>query len=389
MPERQQISRKHRWKVQGRLAVLEYAAAHGLKPAAERFALDRKTVREWRDRAKAAGEVGLVPRYPKRRARRIPASVPPHRGGAPRVALGRLPHAPLASPGPPDQGGRQDHRADLRGSRLYPRAKGAKAPRRAPRQLKLFEKATPGESVQVDVKVVTVNGTKAYQYTACDDCTRYRVLRLFPRLNARTSVDFLAELRQVLPFSIQKVQTDHGTEFSFDFVLAVELAGLRHRYIKPRRPQQNGKVERSHRIDNEEFWSCSTFGSFAEDRGRSPCVGGALQHGAVLYGSPGPDPCREAGGRPWRRGLRLRRCPCSRTAIGSRARAVALPGRELGKRALSRYPPKHRLLAVSVGDQPPDKPPRPAGVPFLTTENTSCHRRRRSSDRATHLRALR
>jgi transposase len=72
MPEPQQISRKHRWKVQGRVAVLEYASAHGLKPAAERFGLDRKTVREWRDRAKAAGEAGLVPRYPKRRPRRIP-----------------------------------------------------------------------------------------------------------------------------------------------------------------------------------------------------------------------------------------------------------------------------------------------------------------------------
>src|SRR5712691_2231570 len=70
MPEPQQISRKHRWKVQGRVAVLEYASAHGLKPAAERFGLDRKTVREWRDRAKAGGEVGLVPRYPKRRPRR-------------------------------------------------------------------------------------------------------------------------------------------------------------------------------------------------------------------------------------------------------------------------------------------------------------------------------
>ena len=111
---------------------------------------------------------------------------------------------------------------------------------------------------------MTVNGTKAYQYTACDDCTRYRVLRLFPRLNTRNSVDFLAELRRVLPFSIQKVQTDHGTEFSFDFVLAVELAGLRHRYIKPRRPQQNGKVERSHRIDNEEFWSGQTFATFTD-----------------------------------------------------------------------------------------------------------------------------
>jgi hypothetical protein len=29
-------------------------------------------VREWRDRAKAVGEAGLVPRYPKRRPRRIP-----------------------------------------------------------------------------------------------------------------------------------------------------------------------------------------------------------------------------------------------------------------------------------------------------------------------------
>ena len=80
-------------------------------------------------------------------------------------------------------------------------------------------------------------------------------------------MDFLSELRRVLPFSIQKGQTDHGTEFSFDFVLAVELARLRHRYIKPRRPQQDGKVERSHRIDNEEFWGRSTFSSFTEAAG--------------------------------------------------------------------------------------------------------------------------
>ena len=37
------ISRQHRWKVKGRLAVLEYAAQHGVRPAAARFDLDRKT----------------------------------------------------------------------------------------------------------------------------------------------------------------------------------------------------------------------------------------------------------------------------------------------------------------------------------------------------------
>lgn len=236
MPEPQQISRKHRWKVQGRVGVLEYASAHGLKPAAERFGPGRKTVREWRDRAKGAGEVGLVPRFPKRRPRQIPDATVrlieearrEFGWGACRTRLWLL----------------RVHQIKVAGKTIaricvdlgLPRAQGAKAPRRAPRELKLFEKATPGESVQVDVKVVTVNGTKAYQYTACGDCTRYRVLRLFPRLNTRTSVDFLAELRRVLPFSIQRVQTDHGTEFSFDFVLAVQLGG-------------------SHRIDNEESWS--------------------------------------------------------------------------------------------------------------------------------------
>src|SRR5262245_39471876 len=52
---------------------------------------------------------------------------------------------------------------------------------------------------------------------------------------------------------------DNGSEFALEFSLAVQQAGIRHRYIKPRRPDQNGKVERSHRIDNEEFWSRWTF----------------------------------------------------------------------------------------------------------------------------------
>lgn len=48
------------------------------------------------------------------------------------------------------------------------------------------------------------------------------------------------------------------------FKLAVEAAGIRHRYIKPRRPQQNGKVERSHRVDQEEFWSHHEFATQAD-----------------------------------------------------------------------------------------------------------------------------
>jgi transposase InsO family protein len=116
----------------------------------------------------------------------------------------------------------------------------------------------------VDVKHVKTAEVTSYQYTAIDDCTRYRVLRLYRRCNEMASVSFLRELRAALPFPIQKVQTDNGAEFSLTFALSLAEAGIKHRYIRPRCPQQNGKVERSHRIDNEEFWSRQEFATYEE-----------------------------------------------------------------------------------------------------------------------------
>ncbi len=63
-------------------------------------------------------------------------------------------------------------------------------------------------------------------------------------------------------FPIRKLQCDNGTEFPLEFALTVQAAGIRYRYITPRRPEQNGKVERSHRIDDEEFWQRESFASF-------------------------------------------------------------------------------------------------------------------------------
>lgn len=39
----------------------------------------------------------------------------------------------------------------------------------------------------------------------------------------------------------------------------VEDRGIRHVYIKPKSPQLNGKVERSHRTDREEFYQLLTY----------------------------------------------------------------------------------------------------------------------------------
>ena len=71
-----------------------------------------------------------------------------------------------------------------------------------------------------------------------------------------------AEICRAFPFRIHKLQCDNGHEFPFAFALAVQGLGIRHRCIKPRRPQQNGKVERSHRIDQEEFWGRHRFADF-------------------------------------------------------------------------------------------------------------------------------
>ena len=128
-----------------------------------------------------------------------------------------------------------------------------------------YEKQLPGHQVQIDVKFVEPlktaarpaagRRTKYYQFTAIDDCTRLRVLRIYPRCDQKTAIQFVDYVLERLPFSVQVVQTDNGAEFQSAFHYHVLDKGVGHRYIKPRTPRLNGKVERSHRIDAEEFYA--------------------------------------------------------------------------------------------------------------------------------------
>lgn len=93
-----------------------------------------------------------------------------------------------------------------------------------------------------------------YQYTAIDDCTRLRVLRAYPRSDQKTAIQFLDYVLSRLPFQVEKVQTDNGAEFQSSFHWHVLDRGIGHIYIRPATPRLNGKVERSHRIDAEEFY---------------------------------------------------------------------------------------------------------------------------------------
>jgi transposase InsO family protein/ribosomal protein S14 len=122
---------------------------------------------------------------------------------------------------------------------------------------KSYEKPLPGHRVQVDVKFIEpIAGLKKrhYQYMAIDDCTRIRVLRIYAKNDQKTAIQFLDYLLERLPFKVEVIQTDNGSEFQGSFHYHVLDKGVGHVYIKPATPRLNGKVERSHRIDNEEFY---------------------------------------------------------------------------------------------------------------------------------------
>jgi transposase InsO family protein len=130
--------------------------------------------------------------------------------------------------------------------------------KRLDRRWQRYEKQLPGHQVQIDVKFIAPIGgasrRKHYQFTAIDDCTRLRVLRIYSRLNQRTAIQFADYVLEKLPFQVQEIQTDNGPEFGSSFHYHLLDKGVGHRYIKPRTPRLNGKVERSHRIDAEEFY---------------------------------------------------------------------------------------------------------------------------------------
>ena len=127
-----------------------------------------------------------------------------------------------------------------------------KRPRRWRKGERRYSRPVPGDRVQMDVCKIRPG---LYQYTAIDDCSRYKVLRVYRRASAASTLDFLDHLVEEMPFAIQRIQTDRGREFFAEAVQQRLMAwAIKFRPIAPRSPHLNGKVERTQRADREEFW---------------------------------------------------------------------------------------------------------------------------------------
>lgn len=139
----------------------------------------------------------------------------------------------------------------------------------------------PGYRIQIDTKAIPDPGidkrssSARYQFTAIDTATRIRFCMLYDELSNSNSIAFL---KQVISFfteigiKIECIQTDnHGTFTNLytggnkkqkhqllrvhPFTNYCLIQNIEHVLSRPSTPQDNCFVERSHRTDDEEFYS--------------------------------------------------------------------------------------------------------------------------------------
>ena len=135
----------------------------------------------------------------------------------------------------------------------------------------------PNEHTDEEIRMI-----KNYQYTAIDEYTRKRYLWYTDEHSTYTSTIFVKRLVKYFKFKIKTIQTDNGMEFinrlswtAFDkntetmFEKELKELGIKHKLIKPHTPKQNGKVERSHRKDQERFYYNKVFYSLEDLKNRA------------------------------------------------------------------------------------------------------------------------
>lgn len=147
------------------------------------------------------------------------------------------------------------------------------------RAMQPFYAPYPGYRLQVDTKAIP-NGedkrrSRKHQFTAIDIVSKIRYLSVMDGLSNGNSIAFVSEALQFyqdIGIKVECVQTDNHSTFTNLFAggnkkadhelrrvhpltLYLTSRGIEHKLSRPGTPQHNGFVERSHRTDEEEFYS--------------------------------------------------------------------------------------------------------------------------------------
>ena len=134
---------------------------------------------------------------------------------------------------------------------------------------KRYELDRPGEGFQLDIKFVPypLEGQKAYVFSAIDDCIRWRFSYAYTNLGYEPALDFVQRLVRACPFSIASIQTDNDICFTNRFLrkspdydvehpfpALLRTLKILHKLIPPGIKELNGKIERLHKTDMDEFF---------------------------------------------------------------------------------------------------------------------------------------
>lgn len=127
---------------------------------------------------------------------------------------------------------------------------------RKPRE---YEATQPGTLVQLDtMDLRPFPWLVRKHFTAIDVVSRWSVTTVRAAASARTARDFLDTLLKCMPFSVQGIQVDGGSEFMAEFETACQERGIKLFVLPPRSPKLNGRVERCNRTCRQEFYECYT-----------------------------------------------------------------------------------------------------------------------------------
>ena len=118
-------------------------------------------------------------------------------------------------------------------------------------------RATPGDLVQFDTQEQHPEpGITLRHFGARDTISRWDVLAVHSRATAALARAFLMEVLERMPFPVRAMQIDGGSAFKAEFEAACQERGLPLFVLPPKSPKLNGRVERSHRTHEEEFYQC-------------------------------------------------------------------------------------------------------------------------------------
>lgn len=266
-----------------RQAVVEYAKKHGVTASSRRYNVSRPTIYSWIKRYD--GELQSLKNY-SRKPKHHPNEHTEEEVKLIRSMCRRCPHDGIVVLWVKLQ--KRGYTRSLSGLYKALRRLGDKRvklpnPKKIEKPRPYEQMTYPGQRVQIDVKFVPKSCIAEeglidggfFQYTFIDEYSRFRILEGFKEHSTFSSAEFIRHCVQKFPYAIECVQTDNGAEFTNKlnskktsqktlFENTLDQLCIRHKLIKVMTPRHNGKVERSHRKDNEYFYASHSFYSFED-----------------------------------------------------------------------------------------------------------------------------